>query len=50
MRRIGVDGDREMLTFELTMARPTAKSRWFGELSSTSLAKSVFIDGSSDLP
>jgi hypothetical protein len=39
-----------MPTFELTMALPTTEIRSFGELSSTSFRKFVFIDGSSDLP
>jgi hypothetical protein len=39
-----------MLTFALKMALPMTAIRLFDELSSTPFPKSVFIDGSSDLP
>ena len=39
-----------MPRFELKTALPTTEIRLFGELNSTSFPKSVFIDGSSDLP
>ncbi len=48
-RRRRVGGDREC-DLELQTAPPTTETWRFGELSSTPFPKSVFIDGSSDLP